>query len=102
MTADTITVAYLVHLAQQLSIAERTQLRGALLELDQELLARQQRQHNQSALDALDRIFFQPIVDQAQDDSWWAAFAESMNTQRMAYRPLYPDPERTEDAADCP
>lgn len=97
----TITVEYLAGLAEHLSVAERARLRGVLGQLDTPLVYHQQRQRNQVALEALEALFFQTPPDPTADDTWWSAFAEGLNTQRTANRPLYPSSEGQRDAADC-
>jgi hypothetical protein len=100
-TAESITVEYLIKLAQRLSPSERARLRVALTDAEEVEARAAQRKKNQTAISALDSLFFDDAPsDEEQEDSWWPDFRTAMNTNRTSNRPLYPQAESVPDAID--
>lgn len=79
------TLEQVLILLPQLSAAERTHVLE-VLEADPQIVAA--RTANQEALAHLDgRV----AGDDDEDDSWWSAFTDALDNDRLSNRPLFPD-----------
>ena len=81
-----MTLDKVLTLLPQLSPAERTQVLE-VLEADPQIAA--QRAANLPALAHLDAHV---AADDDEDDSWWEAFVDALDNDRLSNRPLYTEP----------